>query len=242
MLNTLTYGNQYDEWGFFNNEPASLDHVVQFHGPTRTIWILNGISEVLVKEHLYGDWKEWVQTYDNTKYLQAFQTEGGRPISDTEKLGDTYLLINDWVIRQKDASTPVNIIGNLYAYDLDDVPKDPYSTDPDGGRSINSTVSNIVNTVTITETETVPALSDEQNWVLQMAYEEARRSRAMQTNKVSIASTGEGVNKIDMITVYDDDGVTELYRIRINGEDCDNRELVASKAYCPVTEPPTPCT
>lgn len=237
MLNATGYGNQWEYYPFWNNVDPTQNHVVQFNGETKTIWILDGVEEVLVKEHLYGDWKEWIAIYDHTKYEQAFETEGGRPISATERLGDSYLLINDWVIRQKDAGTPVNIIGNLYAYDENDLPKDPYDDDPAGQRSINSTVSNIVNTIGVP----VPSLTDEQSWILQMAYEEARRGRAMQTNNVSITSTGTGAGKVDMITVYDDDGVTELYRIQVNGEDCDNRIKVNEKDYCPVTEPPTVC-
>jgi hypothetical protein len=247
MLQGITYGQQYDEWAFFNHSGDGTyhisDHVVQFDGPTKTIWILNGIDEVLVKEHLYSDWKEWIATYDMTKYLQAFETEGGRPISATERLGDTYLLINDWVIRQKDSSTPVNILGNLYGYDLAGDPQDPYGTDPDGGRSINSTVSNIVNTVVI-ETAAPPSLTDEQSWILRLAYEEAKRARQMQTNNVTITTTGTGVNKVDMITVFDDNGTDELYRIRVDGEDCDNRTLITPipKPICPLDDLPDECT
>jgi hypothetical protein len=239
MLQGTAWGNQWDYWQYFQGNPD--DHVVQFDGPTRTIWILEGIEEVLVKEHLYSDWKEWIALYDHSKYLQAFETEGGRPVSDTERLGDSYLLINDWVIRQKDSSTPVDIVGNLYAYDLNGDPKDPYGNDPNGGRSINSVVSNIVNTIIITETEQVPSLSPEQEWIMKMAYEEARRSRAMQTNRVAITSVGEGDAQVDTITVYDDDGTTVLYEIRVTGEDCDNRSVQYEKPYCPETTPPTPC-
>lgn len=316
MLQGMSWGNQWEYWQYFDG--AVDDHRVMFDGPTRTIWILEGISEILVKEHLYSDWKEWMALYDNSKYLQAFQTEGGRPISATERLGDSYLLINDWVIRQRNADTPVNVDGNLYAYDLDDNPKDPYDVDPFGGRSINSTVSNIVNTISTggggdidydlvagavwnalradyntantmgermndpvptdapTLTEIVNGVWDEPTadhttvgstgeavaaggsggscpnadtiadavWdksttenttagtrgaEASLTYEESRRARAMQTNKVSIASTGEGDSQVDTITVYDDDGVTVLYELRVTGVDCDNRSVQYEK-------------
>lgn len=217
---------QWDYWQYFDGEVD--DHRVMFDGPTKTIWILEGITELYVKTHLYSDWKEWVALYDNSKYLQAFETEGGRPISATERLGDSYLLINDWVIRQRDASTPVDIIGNLYAYDLNGDPKDPYSTDPDGGRSINSTVSNIVNTV-VQAVPGPPSLTDEEAFILRMAYEEARRARAMQTNKVAITTVGSGATQVDTINVYDDDGVTLLYTLTVTGEDADNREIVYAR-------------
>ena len=237
MLTSVSHGNQWEIWDFFNHVDPTQNHVVQFDGPTKTIWILEGILEVLVKEHLYSDWKEWIAIYDHSKYLQAFETEGGRPISDTERLGDSYLLINDWIIRQKDAGTPVNIVGNLYAYDLVGDPQDPYGNDPDGQRSINSTVSNIVSTIGVP----VPSLTDAQSWTLQLAYEEARRARAMQTNNVSITSVGEGVGQVDTITVYDDDGTTVLYEIRVTGEDCDNRSVQYEKPYCPPTTLPAEC-
>ena len=254
MLNAVGYGNQWEYYPFWNNVDPTQNHVVQFNGETKTIWILNGITEVLVKEHLYSDWKEWIAIYDHTKYEQAFETEGGRPISATERLGDSYLLINDWVIRQKDSSTPVNIIGNLYAYDENDVPKDPYENAPDGGRSISSTVTNIVTTVTVP----TPAkgLTEEQEWILKLAYEESRRARAMQTNKVAITKVGSGAGAVDTINVYDDDGITLLYTITVTGEDADNRDVTYVKdlpappndlvdgrnVYCPLpTIPDDPC-
>ena len=240
MLVMQSWGNQWDYWTYFDG--AIDDHVVMFDGPTKTIWILPEISEVLVKEHLYSDWKEWMALLDHTKYERAFETEGGRPTSPTERLGDSYLMINDWVIRQMDASTPTNIIGNLYAYDENGLPKDPYGDDPDGQRSINSTVSNIVNTIII-PVAAPPSLTPEQDWVLQLAYEEAKRSRQMQTNNVSIQTINDGQpTQYDEIVVFDDDGVTELYRIRVNGEDCDNRTVTYEKPYCPITPNPVdPC-
>lgn len=243
MLQGTSWGNQWDYWLMFAHEEVTLDHVVMFDGPSKTIWILEGISEVLVKEHLYSDWKEWVRILDHSKYPQAFETEGGRPISDTERLGDTYLLINDWVIRQRNAATPTNIIGNLYAYDLDGNPKSPYDDDPYGSRSISSTVSTLVRTLVNTIPVEVPVpyavevevpaqgLTPAQEETLGLAYEEARRARALQTNKVAIGRSGSGVNAIDNIVVYDDDGTTILYTIVVTGEDCDNRNVTYIKPY-----------
>lgn len=244
LTSILSYGGQYDTWDFFNHGGDGTyhitDHVVHFDGPTRTIWIPEGVEEVLVKEYLYSDWKEWVRIYDNSKWLQAFQTEGGRPISDTERLGDTYLLINDWQIRQMDAQTPCNVDGNLYAYDENGDPKYPYGLDPNGLISINSTVSNLVNTVVI-ETP-AKGMTPEQEWILKLAYEEARRSRAMQTNRVDITNIGTAEAPIDRILVYDDDNSTILYEIRVDGSDCNNRTLQDFKPYCPLVEVPTdPC-
>lgn len=234
MLLGASWGGQFDYWDKFNNDPTVLDHIVMFDGPSKTIWILSGIEYVSVKWHLYSDWKEWSQLYDNTKYLQAFETEGGKPISETEKLGDTYLLINDWVIRQRDADTPTTVDGNIYGYDLAGTPQDPFGGDPDGGRSISNKVSNLVNTITITETiasEPIAVLTDAQDLTLRLAYEEARRARALQTNKVGITTIGTGVLAIDTVQVFDDDGVTLLYTIVVTGEDADNRQVTYIKNY-----------
>jgi len=277
MLQSIAWGNQWDYWKYFDGEVD--DHRVMFDGPTKTIWILEGISEIFVKEHLYSDWKEWISLYDHTKYPQAFETEGGRPISATERLGDSYLLINDWTIRQRDSRTTVNVIGNLYAYDSNNEAKDPYGVDPYGGRSITSKVSSIVNTISpdvsgividynqvasavwnamkISHTSNgtmgqqmsnIPTTQQIVNGVWDesatnhrgvgsigeqqyLTHEESKRSRQMATNNVEISRIGSGVSQVDMINVYDDDGITLLYTIKVTGEDADNREVTYTKPY-----------
>lgn len=244
MLNGITWGNQWEYWAKFNNDPATLNHKVMFDGKSKTIWILRDVSELTVKEHLYSDWKEWVALYDHTKWPQAFETEGGRPISPTERLGDSYLLINDWVIRQRCGDCPVNVIGNLYAYDLNGDPKNPYLPDPNNKISVNSTVSNIVNTIQLPtqyiEVPTVvpvnvptPALglTPQQETTLNLAYEEARRARALASNRVDIGRSGTGQNLVDNIIVYDDDGTTILYTIVVTGDKADNRQVTYIKPY-----------
>ena len=208
-----------------------------YDGPTRTIWIESGVSYVSVKQDVYSGWKQWVQVSDNSKFLQAFETEGGKPISDTEKLGDTYLMINDWVIRQQDASTPVVIDGNIYGYDLNGDPKYPFGFDPVGNISITNKVSVLINTISTGGVG--GALTEEQDLTLRLAYEEARRSRALQTNKVGITTIGEGVTAIDTVQVFDDDGITLLYTIVVTGEDADNRQVTYIKNY-PVGYPVDP--
>lgn len=200
-----------------------------YDGPTRTIWIESGVGYISVKEDVYAGWKQWVQIDDNSKFVQAFETEGGKPISATEKLGDTYLMINDWVIRQQDASTPVIVDGNIYAYDLNGDPKYPFGFDTTGNISITNKVSVLINT--ISTGGTAGALTDEQDLTLRLAYEEARRSRALQTNKVGITTIGEGVTAIDTVQVFDDDGITLLYTIVVTGEDADNRQVTYIKNY-----------
>ncbi len=206
-----------------------------YDGPTRTIWIDAGVNYVSVKDDVYAGWKEWVMLSDNSKYVQAFETEGGKPISDTEKLGDTYLMINDWVIRQTDATDPVVIDGNIYAYDLNGDPKYPFGFDPVGNISITNKVSVLINTINTGG----GGLTDEQDLTLRLAYEEARRSRALQSNKVGITTIGTGVGAIDTVQVFDDDGITLLYTIVVTGEDADNRQVTYIKNY-PIGYPDDP--
>lgn len=242
MLQGSSFYGHWDYWNQYNNPDPNQNWKVVFDGVTKTIWILEGLTNIDVRIDLYSNWKEWVQLSGNSRFEQAFLIEGGIPISDTEFTGVTYFLVNNWTIRQQNATTPVIIDGNLYGYvDEGATPKYPYGTDPAGLISINSKVSNLVDLITTTETETVPALSDEQAWILKMAYEEARRSRAMQTNKVNITTIGDGDSAVDTINVYDDDGTTLLYTITVTGEDADNRDISYSKPYCPETTPPTPC-
>ena len=76
MLYGSAFANQWEIWDFFNNPDPTLNHVVIFDGNTKTIWILEGISEVSVRTQLYSDWKEWVTASNHSRYEQAFDIEG----------------------------------------------------------------------------------------------------------------------------------------------------------------------
>lgn len=257
MLQGSTWGNWWDWWEEFNYPDPADNHKVMFDGPNKTIWILEGVTDIDVGIHLYSDWKEWARLYDFTKFLQAFETEGGRPVSDTERLGSTFFLINNWIVRQINANTSTKVIGNMYAYDENGDPQEAYGSDPYGNKSITSQTSLIVATTVeyrdvvvevptpyafptdvvvevpvITPVE-IPAqgLTPEQLTTLNNAYEEARRSRAMQTNKVNITKIGSGTSALDTVQVFDDDGVTLLYTIVVTGDDADNRQVTYIKPY-----------
>lgn len=249
LTGLLSWNAEWEMWGFYNNPDPADNFKVVFDGYTRTIWILQGIQDIVVREDLYSTWKEWMLVSDNQKWLHAFLVEGATPISDTRATGITYFLVNDWTIRQQSGGIPTNIDGNLYGYyDEAVTPKYPYLPDEGGLISISSTVSNLVDLQIVTQEKPALGMTPEQEWILKLAYEEARRSRAMQTNTVGITT----VNDIDTITVYDDDGTTPLYEIRVSGENCDNRLVTYSKdtteingrnVYCPlpeITEDPCP--
>jgi hypothetical protein len=66
---------------------------------------------------------------------------------------------------------------------------------------------------------------------LSLAREEAHRARALATNKVVILSAGTGINKLDTITIYDDNGSTVLYTITVTGETPTDRNVLYEKPF-----------
>ena len=68
---------------------------------------------------LYSDWKEFVKVGDNAKYLPAFDTTGGDPVTATQNLAPAFFLRNDlgWRIRPAEESANISIVGNLYGRD-----------------------------------------------------------------------------------------------------------------------------
>lgn len=49
-----------------------------FDGVARTITVNPGVSNISVKEDIYSAWKEWVLLADNSAFLPAIRTVGGR--------------------------------------------------------------------------------------------------------------------------------------------------------------------
>ena len=56
------------------------------------------VSHALSSLEQHAEWKEWVRLSDNAKYLPAFRTIGGDPVSPTQNAGITYFLLNGWLI------------------------------------------------------------------------------------------------------------------------------------------------
>lgn len=252
MLQGSTFGNSWggpgldDIWDLFLDP---YNHRVVFDGPNRYIYLLDGYGEFSVSEHVYDAWKEWIRLRDFTKYPEALQVVGGEPISPTEALGATFFLVNGWKMKPIDGTEAITIDGNIFSDDLQP------ATDPDdnGNLNISYKVSTLTNTIIVDgggvgdapTVEEIDAqltashgsgswqqgLTTTQDNTLSLAYEEARRARAMAVNNVDIAKTGSGTGAVDTITVYDDDGITPLYVIRVLGEDADNRFVQYVKPY-----------
>ena len=90
---------------------------VTFDGTNKLIICTAGTTSLDVQEDIYSAWKDWVQTDDNAKYLQALAVIGGDPITETISLGSTYFLENGWKIRPQESSHVLTVSGNLYARD-----------------------------------------------------------------------------------------------------------------------------
>jgi hypothetical protein len=92
-----------------------------FDGVNRIIYgnyVVNyGSVSLDVQRDLYSEWKRWVQEDDNAKFLQAFSTTGGDPISPTISVGSYFFLENDWKIYPNEEDHRLVLNGNLYTRD-----------------------------------------------------------------------------------------------------------------------------
>lgn len=123
MLLWAAYGKQWE-----------LDHPVTFDGINKRIYVAPSVSALSVKQDLYSNWKEWMQLYDNSKYLPAFRTIGGDPVGGGKYAGDIYFLLNGWQIVIDHA---ISIEGTLY----NDTGASPFIIEAGGG--VTATVSNL---------------------------------------------------------------------------------------------------
>jgi len=88
---------------------------VTFDGPNTTI-LLPSTGVYNVEEDLYSEWKDWVATGDNAKYLKAFDTSGGDDIGGGQSLSGYFFLRTDygWIIKAPEEDGDVIIEGNLF--------------------------------------------------------------------------------------------------------------------------------
>jgi len=128
-------------WGAFGDQWA-LNHKVTFDGPNRRIIVAPGVTDISVKVDIYSSWKEWMQLYDNAKYLPAIRTIGGDPLGGGVFAGDLYFLQNDWRVSVNEL---VNVTGALFSDDGGS----PYVIGAGGG--VISTVSNLTQTALSTQ-------------------------------------------------------------------------------------------
>lgn len=95
---------------------------ITFDGPTMTITLSSGDTTVEVSE-IYSRWKDWVILSDNIKYLPAFRETGGDPLGGGVYAGVNIFIRNDygWRIKPPEEDIIINLIGNLYPEDPNQV-------------------------------------------------------------------------------------------------------------------------
>lgn len=71
---------------------------VEFDGATKRIYIHPEISTLVVRRDIYSAWKRWATLQENARYEQAIRTIGGDPIGGGQFAGDSYFLMNGWVL------------------------------------------------------------------------------------------------------------------------------------------------
>ncbi len=94
---------------------------VTFDGNNLIITLPAATATIDVETDLYSDWKEWMKTGTNARYLQAFSgSEGGAPVTATLSSGSYFFLRNDlgWRIRPAEEDATVTFTGNLVPTDL----------------------------------------------------------------------------------------------------------------------------
>ena len=91
---------------------------VTIDGANLLITLESGVTQVNVAD-IYSDWKRWMVQGDNAKYLPAFRTVGGDPLTSIINAGAYYFLRNDygWRIKPPEEDITIYTAGNLAAQD-----------------------------------------------------------------------------------------------------------------------------
>lgn len=87
-----------------------------FDGENKLIILENGLT-TFESVDLYSRWKEWVQTSDNSKYIQAMRSIGGEDIGGGQKISAYVILMNGWKIRPYEADHALVVVGNIITDD-----------------------------------------------------------------------------------------------------------------------------
>lgn len=146
------------------NEYWNLYHKVTFDGVNRYILINPGETIIDIQRDIYSAWKEWSLYEDNVKYLPALSTVGGEPTVAGQRLDVTYFLINGWRIKPFSGAYSLNLIGNIFDINGDDikVEADILEGQPNN-ISINTNTSVIVRQLDSGATTTGGLLPDERS-------------------------------------------------------------------------------
>jgi hypothetical protein len=154
----LLWASYSDQW--------KLNHKVTFDGVNKRIYIAPDVQTLDVKQDIYSDWKEWMQLYDNAKFLPAFRSIGGDPVGDGQFAGDIYFLINGWQIV---IDHLVTLTGTLYQDDG----LSPFIVLAGGG--VIATVSNL----SFTSETSAAGLTPEQELLLNRILKDVKTAIAL---------------------------------------------------------------
>lgn len=64
-------------------------------------------------QDIYSEWKRWMQTADNAKYLPAFRVIGGDPLGGSLYVSLYCFLLNGWRLRPMESNHTLVIHGNI---------------------------------------------------------------------------------------------------------------------------------
>lgn len=83
--------------------------------------VVGGSLSVDVQNDLYEPWKEWMKLSDNSKYPQAFRSDGGAPLSGIINQGSYFFLNNTdgWRIKPAENDGTYTLVGNLALEDTE---------------------------------------------------------------------------------------------------------------------------
>lgn len=117
----FNYGNWWN-WADYPNQK------VVFDGPTKTIFVSEGVRELDVKVDIYSAWKEWSifsqEQGTASTWPVAISAIGGDPITTEQNVGTTYFLENGWRIQALATKVPytLTVDGNLYTREVGETP------------------------------------------------------------------------------------------------------------------------
>lgn len=184
MLLSL-WPNFWDEW--------NLLHKVTFDGENKCIIIAPEVTEIDFEVDVYSAWKEWLQVLDNSKWEAALRNVGGDPTVGTDRLGNTFFLINGWQIL---IDHGVTFEGNYFS---DDFPT-PYKLADENQQITTQKVSNLVDKVQAPNLD----LIDIDGLTLEQAI---KAVLAVLTGKMDVTINGDGPG-LDNVKFNAQDGVT----------------------------------
>ena len=188
-MNVVFNYNSWWNWADYPNQK------VVFDGLNKIIYVSEGVTELDVKTDLYSAWKEWnvasTEAPEPRVWPKAFTAIGGDPISDSQNLGTTYFLENNWRIQPfpSKSSYLLTVIGNIYTREGDS----PFLFAE--GVSVSLTRSNIVDLITI---EGVSAAITEQDYINMAQYVWDKSLSEI----ISSDTTGELLKKLLTKTQY----------------------------------------